>query len=142
MFVLQQSYPQLACFQAAAIAAAGILDRAPKTGAACLAAHIDLLQFSRSVVPSLGKVPHISLSKLVDNLLEAPLLKEQQTSNWEARPLSAEQQVYAAGDAFVLTALFDELVHRLPEGVSVRATLSNLAASSSLQYLPITPTEM
>eukprot|EP00775_Hariotina_reticulata_P007955 gene7955-8153_t len=140
--LLQQSYPQLACFQAAAITAAGLSDRSAKTGAARLAAHIDVLQFSRSAVPSLSKLPHISLSKLVDSLLGSPMNKAQQTSNWEARPLSAEQQVYAAGDALVLTALFDELVRRLPQGVVVTAALSNLTASSSLQYLPITPSEL
>jgi hypothetical protein len=36
--------------------------------------------------------------------------KRQQTSDWQARPLSHAQQVYAALDALCLVAVFDRLI--------------------------------
>lgn len=47
----------------------------------------------------------LSLSKLVENTFSMQLSKEQQTSDWQIRPLSAEQKRYAATDAFVAVAL-------------------------------------
>jgi hypothetical protein len=50
---------------------------------------------------------NISLRDLVRNYLHFELSKKCQMSNWAARPLSAEQQHYAACDALVLLRLYD-----------------------------------
>jgi ribonuclease D len=50
----------------------------------------------------------------VDNavqVLERPLDKSIRSSDWEARPLSREQQTYAATDAHVLVMLCQALLH-------------------------------
>ena len=40
-----------------------------------------------------------SLSAMAESVLDKPLNKALQTSNWEWRPLSQQQQLYAALDA-------------------------------------------
>lgn len=138
MSVLQQSYPHLLCFQPSAVAAAGIRPTSSQ-GAAPLARHIDLLQLSRLAAPSIHKsMTSMSLSKLVAAVLGKPLDKTQQTSNWEQRPLSQQQQLYAAIDGHVLTVVFDALLERwLVAGGDV-GVLDRLAAANAVKYLPVT----
>ena len=115
---MQQSYPRLACFQAAAVAAAGVPNMRAADGAAPLVRHVDLLQLGRTVLPSLVKTPVMSLSKLTARVLGAPLCKLQQKSDWQQRPLSEAQRRYAAADAAVLVLLFDQLLAQLPAAAS------------------------
>ncbi|XP_072908201.1 exonuclease mut-7 homolog isoform X2 [Hemitrygon akajei] len=49
------------------------------------------------------------LSLLVQYVLGKPLDKTQQLSNWEKRPLSRQQIIYAATDAYCLLDLYDAL---------------------------------
>ena len=49
------------------------------------------------------------LAGLVDIYLGKPLDKRDQISNWEKRPLSQNQVLYAANDAFILLKLYDAL---------------------------------
>lgn len=49
-----------------------------------------------------------SLSRLTKYVLEKPLDKEQQISDWSKRPLSPQQQEYASLDAAVLPMLFEK----------------------------------
>ncbi|XP_072096721.1 exonuclease mut-7 homolog isoform X3 [Mobula birostris] len=49
------------------------------------------------------------LSLLVHYVLGKPLDKTQQLSNWEKRPLSCQQIIYAATDAYCLLDLYDAL---------------------------------
>jgi hypothetical protein len=134
---LQQSYPHLLCFQpGAAAAAAGLQGSLSLAGEARLASYVDLLQLSRAAVPSLVKLPHISLSKLVNALLGKPLDKTEQTSAWDVRPLRNQQLDYAAKDAYVLTVLFDAVLGRLPEGLHA-GLLAAVGQSSQISW-PVT----
>ena len=56
--------------------------------------------------------PKGGLAGLAEECLGKPLNKAMQMSNWEARPLTAEQQHYAGLDAFVLLSLRDTLLAR------------------------------
>jgi hypothetical protein len=140
--ILQQSYPHLPCFQpgvaaAAAAAAEGFQTATPTApGPARLASYVDLLQLSRAAVPSLTKLPNISLSKLANALLGKPLDKTEQTSAWDVRPLSSRQLDYAAKDAYVLTVLFDAVLGRLPVGL--HAGLLTAVGKTSQTNLPVT----
>ncbi|KAF0700049.1 Aste57867_9435 [Aphanomyces stellatus] len=49
------------------------------------------------------------LSRCCQDVLHRPLNKSQQTSDWEQRPLSEDQLLYAANDASCLLALVDAL---------------------------------
>ncbi|XP_059850424.1 exonuclease mut-7 homolog isoform X2 [Hypanus sabinus] len=53
------------------------------------------------------------LSLLVQYVLGKPLDKTQQLSNWEKRPLSRQQIIYAATDAYCLLDLYDALYQDL-----------------------------
>ena len=55
------------------------------------------------------------LSRICERAFGRPLDKGNQCSNWERRPLRAEQVLYAAGDAVVLARLHDLAVSRLRE---------------------------
>jgi ribonuclease D len=46
-------------------------------------------------------------------VLGTQLNKDQQRSDWEQRPLSCKQAVYAAADAYVLLALMERLTERV-----------------------------
>jgi ribonuclease D len=55
-----------------------------------------------------GCIPHTGgLSGLCRHVLEKRLDKSMQTSDWQARPLSEQQQDYAALDAYVLLLIRD-----------------------------------
>ncbi|OQR81684.1 hypothetical protein THRCLA_11511 [Thraustotheca clavata] len=47
----------------------------------------------------------VGLSRCIEDTLSLPLNKSHQTSNWEDRPLSYEQLLYAANDAYCLLQL-------------------------------------
>jgi ribonuclease D len=55
----------------------------------------------------------VGLATLANELLGLALAKEQQWTNWEARPLTPEQLAYAAADVRHLPALYAELAGRL-----------------------------
>ena len=64
------------------------------------------------IVSSQGAPVSKSLSTACQRLLGKPLLKSQQVSNWDERPLSPAQLRYAALDAHCLIALLDVAVSR------------------------------
>jgi hypothetical protein len=61
-------------------------------------------------VLSLRAKRNLSLSDASTAFLGRPLHKSMQVSDWAARPLSAQQQQYAANDALVLLAIVDTLL--------------------------------
>ncbi len=113
--LLQASYPQLTCLQPGGI------------GAAAGGGHVELLPLARSAAPSTQKLPALlSLSRLAQHVLGAPLDKSQQTSDWGARPLSAAQVAYAAADVVVLVEITHALLSALPDGAR-RGLLASLS---------------
>jgi hypothetical protein len=105
-------------------------------GGAPLVLHVDLLQLTRAALPKMANLASISLTRLVEQLLGAPLDKAQQRSDWGARPLGSAQRAYAAADAAVLVALFDALAARgaVALGRRVLATMDG-----GLRALPASP---
>lgn len=95
--------------------------------------HVDLLPLARALLPRMSTLAAVSLTRLTELLLGAPLDKAQQRSDWEARPLAGAQRAYAAADAAVLVALFDELLAR-SGGRARRALLGTL--DGGLRALP------
>ena len=96
---------------------------------ACSYPHIPAFQFIIAVMEvgsvakvamQLNQIPDArqwsnSLSKLSDRLLDKPLWKREQISDWSSRPLTSEQSEYAALDAAVLPAILEKAV-RLIDG--------------------------
>lgn len=80
----------------------------------------------------------MSLSRLAAAVLGKPLDKTQQISNWEQRPLSHQQQVYAAVDGHVLTVVFDALLQKWLAAGGDIDVLDRLSAANAVKYLPIT----
>jgi ribonuclease D len=60
-----------------------------------------------------------SLSKACEAFLGRPLLKTEQTSDWDRRPLSPAQLQYAALDAHASLALLDVALERVLGGGDV-----------------------
>ncbi|KAI8477134.1 MAG: hypothetical protein J3K34DRAFT_498662 [Monoraphidium minutum] len=104
-------------------------------GGAPLEMHVDLIELVRAALPRMGTLGGVSLTRLAAQLLGAPLDKRPQLSDWGARPLSGGQRAYAAGDALVLVALFDELARRAP-GAAGRGQLA--ALHGGLRRVPAT----
>ncbi|XP_041580211.1 exonuclease mut-7 homolog isoform X8 [Vulpes lagopus] len=72
----------------------------------------ELLQMRIADMPALGRGGARGLrglSLLVQQVLGRPLDKAQQLSNWDRRPLSEEQLVYAAADAYCLLEVYQTL---------------------------------
>ncbi len=65
-----------------------------------------------------------SLSSVAQSVLGACLDKRVQTSDWQARPLSAPQLTYAALDALVLVAVVDRVLGSAHSAHSVFTTVS------------------
>ncbi|GBF92616.1 hypothetical protein Rsub_05230 [Raphidocelis subcapitata] len=103
-----------------------------------LAMHVDLLALVRAALPRMESLAHLSLARLTEQLLGAPLDKGPQRSDWELRPLTQQQRDYAAGDAAVLTVLFDAVQARAAAPLGARA-LAGLAGG--LAALPLSPEE-
>ncbi|GLC47468.1 hypothetical protein PLESTB_000133800 [Pleodorina starrii] len=76
----------------------------------CCRQCVDLVALARGLRPDLARTPQISLSRLMALVLGEPLDKTQQLSDWARRPLTAEQVLYAATDAYCLVALYDALL--------------------------------
>ncbi|KAG2432790.1 hypothetical protein HXX76_008525 [Chlamydomonas incerta] len=118
---LQESYPHLTCFKRPWGSA--LLRSSPAVspdssadggnGAEEIVVPrmcVDLVDLARALRPDLSRTPQISLSRLVNLVLGKPLDKEEQRSQWAARPLSESQLSYAAADVACLVSLFDALV--------------------------------
>lgn len=60
------------------------------------------------VVRELG-VKHMGVKKLAAVFLESRISKNQQVSNWEAETLTPPQQKYAATDAWICLAIYEEM---------------------------------
>jgi hypothetical protein len=83
----------------------------------------------------------ISLQKLVFYYLHKKLRKTQQTSNWNRRPLTANQLHYAASDALVLIHLYDVLVKKLTQkGKNLTKVVDKV--SKILDVNVVTPTRI
>ncbi len=57
-------------------------------------------------------VNHMGVRKLAAIFLESRISKGQQVSNWEASKLTPAQEKYAATDAWVCLAIYDELLKK------------------------------
>ncbi|MEW5315938.1 MAG: hypothetical protein WDW38_007334 [Sanguina aurantia] len=114
---LSSSYPSLGCFQNVS----GMLD-------------LKDLWVEYSKRTGRPTKQGIGLSMLSTNLLGKPLDKSMQVSNWEARPLSQRQLVYASQDAHVLLLMLGQLRELLPDADALIAAkvYSVPALSSSL----------
>ena len=62
-----------------------------------------------TTIQMIGKTSKWSLTRLSEYLLNKPILKELQTSDWSVNPLSDAQQRYAAIDAFASYELYFEI---------------------------------
>ena len=64
--------------------------------------------------------------------------KAQRLSNWEAETLTAQQQDYAATDAWVCVRILDELLKYEPKGgkFDILSFADNLAEESKTQHKP------
>lgn len=76
--------------------------------------YIDVMSIVRASDPTMTNIVRLSLRKIVELYLGAPLSKEQQLSDWQLRPLSPAQIQYAADDAYVLVKLFDRALEMEP----------------------------
>lgn len=118
---LHSIFPEVAVGKNSSAADDSVLDSEvadpEQDGASCLEsiffAHMTHIYVSLCfVVPSQGAPVSKSLSTACQRLLGKPLLKSQQVSNWDERPLSPAQLRYAALDAHCLIALLDVAVAR------------------------------
>ena len=76
---------------------------------------LDILerQLTRASMQILNKPFHTDgkgLSGLVQSIFGLPLDKRDQLSDWDKRPLTNDQFLYAALDAYVLVELYNELL--------------------------------
>lgn len=93
---------------------------------------VELSTFARKVHPSAARHSLGSLQRLTKFVLGYDLDKEQQCSDWEARPLSPEQVTYASLDCILPPKLIEEMV----EGAGRRSAQSILPhCTSSWRFL-------
>ncbi len=71
--------------------------------------------FDTMVSAQLLGYPSVGLASLADRHFGVTLPKEQQRSDWSARPLTAKQQSYAAADVLYLISLTEKLEKELRE---------------------------
>ncbi|OQR83877.1 hypothetical protein ACHHYP_18027 [Achlya hypogyna] len=79
----------------------------------------------------------MSLQKIVYFCLKKKLVKTQQTSNWNRRPLTPAQLQYAALDALVLLWIYDELLRQIPSTFQMDAIWKSWDLSQKIE-LPCT----
>ena len=91
---------------------------------------VDLAQMWEAHTRGERPTPKGGLAGLAEECLGKPLNKAMQMSNWEARPLTADQQHYAGLDAFVLLSIRDALLAR--EAMALRP--KDLDACCSFTY--------
>jgi ribonuclease D len=104
-------------------------DEAMLRGAGLLpAGFVDTLKLARSAL----RLPSYSLAGVSEHLFGVELDKRYQKSNWRRRPLTRAQLQYAALDARMTLALYDELSRILAEQGKLEAALrfSMLAPAS------------
>ncbi|CAJ1406001.1 unnamed protein product [Effrenium voratum] len=107
---LAASYPQLACFR-------------------CMRATLDVQEAFMALRRNKGQ--STGLSALCTEHFGAPLSKRLQTSDWSARPLSREQVLYAALDAFCLLGLARNLPESAWQDLEVQSIGQKLVVASS-----------
>lgn len=83
-------------------------------------------QPKRAKGESESKGSTLSLTGVAELYLGKPLDKRARMSNWEQRPLSKAQLHYAALDAYVLVAIFQEMHKRVPSHI-MESTLAKAA---------------
>ena len=76
--------------------------------------------FDTMVSAQLLGYPSVGLASLAERHFGVTLPKEQQRSDWSARPLSAKQQSYAAADVLYLLSLTEKLEKELREAKRTR----------------------
>ncbi|KAI5081787.1 hypothetical protein GOP47_0001530 [Adiantum capillus-veneris] len=74
----------------------------------------------------------MSLAAICEEVVGYTLCKDLQCSNWEQRPLSEEQQVYAAADAHCLLVIYDILESKGLEGHSLSADSVNASTGDGI----------
>ena len=87
------------------------------------AGFVDVRALCALVFPEKRKLRKAGLAVTVASVLGAYVDKTEQCSDWARRPLAPSQVAYAAADAHVLTALFDQCAHR--SAAEVAAALSD-----------------
>ena len=97
--------------------------------------HVDALILARhsSFADSHTSFKRIGLSKLSAKTLGMALNKEEQLSDWGARPLSDSQKEYAAADVACLVDIYNKIVSTTPGILSPRTMLACAANLFSLQ---------
>ena len=79
-----------------------------------------------------------SLSAACHRFLGRPLLKTQQVSRWDSRPLTGEQRVYAALDAHCLIGLLDIAVQKwIEKSLSTKAEAIGVSFSEIEKGEPV-----
>ncbi|CAO3614438.1 unnamed protein product [Cunninghamella blakesleeana] len=87
------------------------------------------LRYYDTINKKLGNVVNGGLSGVVTTFLGVSVNKKQQISNWERRPLTHEQTIYAACDSYCLLQIYQVLVTQ--EHPFIQNTTKNLLISTS-----------
>jgi ribonuclease D len=86
-----------------------------------------------------GMGDQIGFAALANDLLGLALGKEQQWTDWGARPLSDAQLTYAAADVRYLPAIYDRLAARLGERLAWARAESADVAAEAMRAASVTP---
>ena len=83
-----------------------------------LASHVDALVLARCAGDGKTAYKRLGLAAITRLVLGRALDKQQQTSDWGARPLTQQQQLYAAADVTCLVDIFNAITATRPEFLS------------------------
>ncbi|HET9626996.1 MAG TPA: HRDC domain-containing protein [Kofleriaceae bacterium] len=120
-----------------------VIAHAPRQDLALLAARFGVAMPSvidtQLMAAFAGIGDQIGFAALANELLGLALGKEQQWTDWAARPLSAAQLAYAAADVRHLPAIYAKLAARLGERLAWARAESALVAAEAEAAAAVTP---